>query len=118
MFTLLPQDKANHELYGARIAAVAAIVACLVAELLLGVFGTPIMPPVGFALLLSGSSAIVVAAAVAFIKEFLDSRANEAAEKAGLPAPHSVEVDDALATVRGGVSVGLPLLCTWALYYL
>ena len=118
MFKVIPQDKANHELYGARIAAVAAIAACLLAEplMLLWAGRVTALPP--FLLLLSGASAIAVTVAAAITKEWLDDRANEEAEKAGLPPPHSVEVGDLTATIKGGVWVGLPLLAAWAVCYL
>lgn len=118
MFKLIPQDKANHELYGARIAAVVAIVACLVAEPLLAALGVRAAGGAGFALLLAGAASIAAALAAAIAKEYMDRSANDKAEDAGLPPPHSVEVDDLLATVRGGLSVGLPLVCAWSIYYL
>lgn len=118
MFKVIDKDKANHELYGSRIAAVVAVVAALLAEpLLMSMAGrVTALPP--FLLLLSGASAIVAAVIAAITKEWLDNRANEEAEAAGLPPPHSVEVEDLLATVKGGVWVGLPLLAAWAVCYL
>lgn len=118
MFKVIDQDKANHELYGARIAAAAAIVACFLAGPLMFALAGRVtaLPP--FLLLLSGASAIISAVSAAVMKEWLDSKTNEEAEAAGLPPPHSVEVEDLTATIKGGVWVGLPLLAAWALCYL
>jgi len=85
MLPQLPQDKGNHFAYGAVI----------------------------FNLALPITDAFVALAAVAVLavaKEALDWLSNHRARRAGLPAPHGVEVMDALATLAGGVLCALPLL--------
>ena len=83
MMPSLPQDKANHAIYGALIFLI------------------------GFAITrrLDVAYALVVAAAVG--KEALDKLSNMRAVKAGLMPTHGVEFLDALATCAGGA---VPLL--------
>lgn len=90
---LIAQDKANHTIYGAAVAAVLAILACL--------SGAPVL---GAAI-----GAALAALAVGRLKEWLDKRANDKAEAAGMPLPHSVEKADMLATAAGGLLVAVPL---------
>ena len=82
---LIPQDKANHAIYGALVFA--AVFA------LLHLADMPRIAPAcaGFA-----------TAVVACAKEPADWLANRAARAAGLPPPHGVELADALATCAGG----------------
>jgi hypothetical protein len=99
---LIPQDKANHQAYGARVAMVCATLAMI-----------------GFALLVQrGPAALVFGAAVALLsawlagtgKERLDARANAKAAAAGETVmPHSVERGDVRHTVYGGAAVAVPL---------
>ena len=88
MLPLIPQDKANHAIYG-------AVVFCVV-------FALTRRVPV--------AAAVVVLVAVG--KEIADRLANRRAAKAGLPAPHGVEMMDAVATCAGGALAALPLLIT------
>lgn len=85
MLPQLPQDKANHLLYGA--------LAFNLAYPLTDAF-----------------AALAIVAALAVAKELSDWALNRRAQAAGLPAPHGVEVLDALATLAGGVLCFLPLL--------
>lgn len=83
---LIPQDKANHAIYGA--------VIFLIFAFLLGVGGVP--HATGFALL-----AVVIVGA---IKELSDYILNRRAAAHGLPAPHTIEFMDAFATTLGGLA--------------
>ena len=107
MFTLIAQDKANHELYGARIAAVAAAIVAGAAALI------PALGIAPLALLLSAGAAVASGIAAGMIKEMLDARANKKAAAAGEPLPHSVEGADIAATARGGIVVAIPLAVAW-----
>ena len=104
MFDLIPQDKATHEVYGARIGAVAAAAAYVAAFAI----GWP-----KYALPAAAAAAAVLALAAGLAKEQLDKRANARAHDEGLPPPHSVESADAVATLLGGVVVALPLVAAW-----
>lgn len=84
MLPQLPADKANHLLYGALIFNAAL--------------------PLSDAFV-----ALALVAALAIGKEVSDWLSNHRARAAGLPAPHGVEVMDALATLAGGVLCFLPL---------
>jgi len=79
----LPEDKANHAIYGA-----------LIFLLALAILRRP-----------DAAYGLVVAAAVG--KEVLDWLSNQRAVKAGLMPTHGVEFLDALATCAGGAA---PLL--------
>jgi hypothetical protein len=107
---LMPQDKANHEAYGARIAAICSAATVLVCTL--SRHTRPWALPVG------GMVALLSVLAAGILKERLDAAANALAEAAGEPLPHSVERADIVATARGGVAVALPLvmaaLMQWA----
>lgn len=98
---LIPQDKANHEAYGARIAMVLAVLAIVAVSLL---------RPGAAALMLGGIVAIGGAFVAGKAKEMLDARANAAALAEGEPPPHSVEAADVRYTVYGGIAVGAPLI--------
>jgi hypothetical protein len=80
----LPQDKANHALYG----AVAFNLAYPLTDALV---------------------ALALVAALAIGKEASDWVQNYRARLDGLPAPHGVEFLDALATLAGGALCFLPL---------
>lgn len=99
---LIPQDKANHQVYGARIAAVAAAFTAAALTLQGG--------PGAGALLWAAVAGLSCALLAGRLKEWLDARANAAAEAAGLPPPHGVERADIVATVWGGVTVAVPLV--------
>jgi hypothetical protein len=89
---LIPQDKANHAIYG-------AVIFCAVfalAHQVLPLFQTHI--------------AAVVVVLAAFGKEAADRLANWRAQRSGLPAPHGVEMMDAVATCAGGALAALPLI--------
>jgi hypothetical protein len=85
----LPQDKANHLIWGAILA--------------LGVYCVALALNLPFAAELSLGTAFLAGIA----KEVADKVANIQAAKLGLPAPHSVELYDALATTAGGVLIYL-----------
>jgi hypothetical protein len=93
---LIPQDKANHVVYGAAIA--------LVAYAVLLAIGTPH----------AAWFSMLVVALFAVGKEIHDRLKNRAAERAGLPPPHGVELMDTVATLAGGGLVAATaLLPTW-----
>jgi len=89
---IIPQDKANHAIYGAAIFSAAL----LVAHHFVPIFQIYI-----------AAAAVVLAA---FGKEAADRLANLHAQQAGLPAPHGVEMMDAVATCAGGVLAALPMI--------
>lgn len=91
MLPIIPQDKANHFAYGA---------ATFTATYTLTAFQQlPALP-----------IAAAAVALVAFGKEALDWLSNRRARAAGFPAPHGVELLDALATLAGGALCAIPLL--------
>lgn len=81
----LPQDKANHFMYGA-----------------VGTAALALFAPVWVA--------AVAVVAVAIAKEVIDYRINQRHIAAGFAATHGVEWQDAAATVAGGATVLLPLI--------
>lgn len=85
MLPTLPSDKANHFFYGA-LAFNAALP------------------------LSNSTTALALVAALAVAKEAADWLSNQRARAAGLPAPHGVELLDAMATFAGGALCALPLL--------
>lgn len=101
LFKLIPQDKANHEVYGARLAAGAGII---VAVALLS-FKAQLVVAIGA----SSAAAFVIAAAAGKVKEMMDDRANKKAVAAGEAPPHEVSRQDSVATMKGGLSVALPM---------
>ena len=84
MLPQLPQDKANHLLYG----ALAFNLAYPLTDALTG---------------------LAIVAALGVAKEISDWALNLRAEAQGRPAPHGVEFLDALATFAGGLLCFLPL---------
>lgn len=89
MIPLIPQDKANHAIYGAVIALAAYAVA------LAG--HNPHAAVIGLA----------AAATIGALKELADWLLNRRAISAGLPPPHGVEFWDFGATTIGGAVVCL-----------
>ena len=92
MFPKLPslsQDKANHAIWGAILALGVYVVA--------SVLHIPLAAELG----------LVAAIGAAVAKEVTDKLANIKAAKLGLPAPHGVEVYDAVATIAGGLIIYL-----------
>jgi len=85
MIPLIPQDKANHFVYGAVIA------------LLVGLIAQQLKLPVAYG--------VVAAMLVGAVKESLDYYQNWRAKRAGLPPPHGVEFADFVATALGGWAV-------------
>jgi hypothetical protein len=83
-FPTIPHDKALHFIYGLAVAVVSYNVAIKA-----GFAGYAVA--VGF----------FAAAAVGAAKELLDAWLNRRAAKAGLPAPHTVSVADAVVTAAG-----------------
>jgi hypothetical protein len=102
---LIPQDKANHEAYGARVSMVASSLWLLGAALA----HVPLLP----ALLVAALVAALGAALVGQLKEWHDALMNRRAVAAGLPPPHGVEGADIVATSYGGLSVAVPLFVVW-----
>ena len=103
MFSLIPQDKANHEVYGGRIAASVAVVTIVVLAVV------KIVPPM-FVALIAGVLAAVSGYVAGKIKEKLDAINNAKASAAGLVQPNTVEVADVQATTRGSIMVAIPLV--------
>jgi hypothetical protein len=85
----LPQDKANHAIWGAILA--------------FGVYVIASVLDIAFA----AELALFTAAGAAITKEVTDKLTNIKATKLGLPAPHGVEVYDAVATIAGGLIIYL-----------
>ena len=81
----LPQDKANHALYG-------ALIACIT------------MIPLG------AKTAFSIVVCCAVLKELSDLWQNRKAEQAGAEGHHGVEFWDAVATMAGGALVLAPYL--------
>jgi hypothetical protein len=89
---IIPQDKANHAVYG-------AVIFCAVfalAHQFVPIYQAHI-----------AAAAVMLAA---FGKEAADRLANWRAARAGLPMPHGVEMMDAVATCAGGVLAALPMI--------
>lgn len=80
----LPVDKANHAVYGAAIGCVVSLYNPIIAG--------------------------VVVAVLAVLKEVSDAVLNHRATGNWKSGPHGVELNDALATILGGVLVLLPQL--------
>jgi hypothetical protein len=93
MLPIIPQDKANHAIYG-------AIIFCVI--FVLSHLSIPHYE-------IYVASAVVVVAAIA--KELRDLWSNTQAKKKNLIPTHGVEAWDAIATIAGGVVVLVPLLC-------
>lgn len=92
----LPQDKANHVVYGAAIA--------LAAYAVLLAIGTPH----------AAWFSMLAVAIFGFGKEVIDRLKNRAAEREELKPPHGVELMDAVATLAGGAVVAVTaLLPAW-----
>lgn len=89
---IFDRDKAGHALVGAFIASAAAALMVLT-------------PHAAWA----WAAAIGAAFVAGFAKELRDDRANDAAERQGLPPPHAVEGRDLAATTIGGLCVAAPL---------
>jgi hypothetical protein len=85
----LPQDKANHAIWGAILAFSVYVIASVL--------------DIAFAAELG----LFTAVGAAIAKEVTDKLANITATKLGLPAPHGVEVYDAVATIAGGLIIYL-----------
>ena len=96
MNIVIPQDKANHFVYGLVVYFVAALVSVGAGFLL----GKPVLTTYSWAVGVAAS--IFVGAA----KEVADKLSNLRAAKAGLPPPHGVEFNDFLATALGGIAGG------------
>lgn len=89
---IIPQDKANHAVYG-------AVIFC-------AVFGLAHQ----FVPIYQAHIAAAAVMLAAFGKEAADRLANWRAARAGLPMPHGVEMMDAVATCAGGVLAALPMI--------
>lgn len=88
MLPVIPEDKANHIIYGACVAGVTLAICAGVKR--------PDLGP------LSGLSAAFIAGCLGELSDWWNNRK---ATKAGLPAAHSVDPEDIVATVIGGVFV-------------
>lgn len=86
--SVLGTDKAQHLLVGTAI----------------GLVATPFAAQAGPLVAAAASTALAAVAGAA--KELADHLANKAAAEQGLPAPHSVELLDFLATTAGGAYAG------------
>ena len=86
----VPQDKANHFLYGS---VISAVVAGAVA------FKYPAW---------SGHAGLVAAAAAAALKEWVDYEENKDLERHDLEPTHGVEVLDWVYTTAGGLVAAVP----------
>jgi hypothetical protein len=86
MLPQLPQDKANHAVYGAAIFLAASL------------FGHLVHVPY------TTDVALLVTAAAGALKELSDYILNKRAISQGLPPPHGVEFLDFLATTCGGAA--------------
>lgn len=85
---LLPQDKANHVVYG--------MVICFIVAMLL----TLIIPKFQASLV-----GFLVTAMIGGGKEYLDYRANQKARSAGQIETHGADLVDFIATIAGGLVV-------------
>lgn len=92
MLILIPQDKANHFIYGNLIALLAAGI--------LANFGYNQY---------SRLTAVAAAGILGIGKEILDRYLNRKAVKNGLAEPHGVDINDYFATQFGGFNVALVL---------
>jgi hypothetical protein len=97
---LIPQDKANHAVYG--------LVAYLAVALLCVLVGHAALAPY---------AGLAVGVLMGAVKEAKDYSDNRRAEEAGLPKPHGVEFNDFLATslgtAGGFVATLLPQVPSW-----
>jgi hypothetical protein len=84
----LPQDKANHVIYG--------MVICFIVSMALAL----IIPKIHASLV-----GLLVTMMAAGGKEYLDLRANQKAIAAGQSATHGVELGDFIATIAGGLVI-------------
>jgi hypothetical protein len=91
MLPIIPQDKANHFVYGSVIAVAAGLVASQL--------GLPVV-----------ICSIGAAAILGATKEVLDYYQNWKAKKAGLTPMHGVEFMDFAATALGGCAVNVLLM--------
>lgn len=91
----IPQDKANHVIYGAAIFALAGWLAVAAGQGLL-----------------ARQIGVVAAFVVGIAKEAADAWANARARARGLPAPHGVEAADAVATTGGAMLAWLAATAT------
>ena len=98
---LIAQDKANHALYGAAIAAASA-------SLCIAVFMPQQLKP-ALPLLWASTLGLSLSALAGYVKEKRDEEANAERLADGLPPVHSVERADMLATLAGGALVAVPM---------
>lgn len=91
MNPVIPQDKANHALYGALVFTV--------------VFTVATFFMLTFTALIA---ALAVTAVVAVGKELYDCHVNAKLKKQGLPPAHTVDSMDALATIAGSLIPAVP----------
>jgi hypothetical protein len=102
---LIPQDKANHTVYGSIIASIICS-ATTIFMLLFDIYTDKLYEQH----LIAAVIGLSAATAAGVIKELIDKRANNIAIKLGLVPPHSVEIADALYTTQGGIIAALPLI--------
>ena len=87
---LIPQDKANHIIYGAAI----ALLACKAA----------VYAPAHLSVA-PAAAALLAATVFGFVKEIADAAINYRTTGKWLQGPHSIEAEDVLATMSGGLLV-------------
>jgi hypothetical protein len=92
MIPVIPQDKANHFIYGLAVA--------FITQVLLGIFGFREA---------AALSAPASAAIIGVLKEAWDQWQNNRAESRGQEPPHEVSAWDALSTLAGGLFLGIAL---------
>lgn len=98
-------DRLAHFWYGANICVAATLSARLAVRAFPGLMGyTPGVSPMLAAL----AFGMIVCAVFAFVKEWLDARANKKAAAAGERPPHSVERADIAWTLYGGACAAVP----------
>ena len=103
---IFSQDKANHVIYGAIIAAIMSSLVSLVIPII------PIFNLISYSQqhIVSAIVGLLSAAAGGLIKEMMDKKANDIAIKLEQPVLHSVEKADFLYTVQGGMIISIPII--------
>lgn len=104
MLPRLPWDKSLHLNYGALAASAFILVSVFVVLVVRATMHISlVLWPIPFA-------AYVIAFVVGYLNEEWQRYENVVALSAGLPAPHSIEVEDWQKTAWGGAMVALPSL--------
>jgi len=101
---VIPEDKANHMVYGAVIAGIGSTVSMLTILLFFNTVWQPWQHSI------SATLGILCSIFAGSAKEFLDNRNNIKNIALGLPPVHGVETLDIVATVQGGIISMIPLI--------